>query len=257
MLRLCTFADSCAGAIASMDPLIVAHRRVARGAQLFRSGESFRSLFSVRSGFFKTVVVTSDGREQVTGFHLDGDVIGLDGIGTRRHTSDAVALENSEVCVLPFDRLGALAMEVPELHNRLHGIMSREIVREHSVMLMLGSMNAEERVAAFLVDLMERLRARGWSGCETVLRMTRNEIGSYLGLTLETVSRAFSVLAAEGIIRVKLRHIQIIDAERLRRVSTCRTAVMRPHTHSPHDTPHASAPVAPPAAQSAHATGMA
>jgi CRP/FNR family transcriptional regulator len=232
MLRLCSFADSCAGAIASLDPLIVAHRRVLRGGQLFRSGEPFKNLFSVRSGFFKTIVVTADGREQVTGFHLDGDVIGLDGIGTRRHNSDAVALENSEVCVFPFDRVGAMSLEVPELHNRLHGIMSREIVREHAVMLMLGSMNAEERVAAFLIDLMERLHDRGWSGSETVLRMTRNEIGSYLGLTLETVSRAFSLLAADGMISVKLRHIQILDPERLRRISSCRTGFGR-HAHAP------------------------
>lgn len=244
LLRLCSFADSCVGPAGSAQPLIVDHRRLRRGRQLFRSGEPFISLFSVRSGFLKTVVVTQDGREQVTGFHMMGDMVGLDGIGTRRHTSTAVALEDTEVCVFPFDRVGAMSHEVPDLHDRLHALMSREIVREHKVMLMLGSMHADERVAAFLVDLMERLHARGWSGTETVLRMTRHDIGNYLGLTLETVSRAFSVLAAEGVIRVHLRHIQILEPDALRRLSTCRGVLNRPlPVATPGETP-APAPAA-------------
>lgn len=224
---LCKFSDACAGPAASMNPLIVHRRRVARGGQLFRTGEPFNSLFVLRSGFIKTVVLTQDAREQVTGFHMEGDVIGLAGIGTRRYTTDAIALDNTEVCVFPFDRVAAMAQSVPELHNRLHAIMSREIVREHSLMLMLGCMHAHERVAAFLVDLMERLSACGWSGSETLLRMTRNDIGNYLGLTLESVSRAFSELARQRIIAVKLRHIQILDAARLRLMATCRAGFVR------------------------------
>lgn len=226
LLRSCPFADSCSGAAADGAPLIVDHRRLRRGRQLFRSGERFLSLFLVQRGFLKTVVMTEDGREQVTGFHMAGDMIGLDGIATRIHTSTAVALEDSEVCVFPFERIGVMAHEVPELHDRLHAIMSSEIVREHRIMLMLGSMHSDERVAAFLTDLMERLHSRGWSGSETVLRMTRHDIGNYLGLTLETVSRAFSVLAAEGVIRVHLRHIKILKPHCLRRLADCRAGLL-------------------------------
>jgi len=220
MHRLCTQAEPDVNAIGNPSPLIIANRKVVRGALLFCAGDSFKSLFSIRSGFFKTTVTMLDGREQVTGFHMNGDVVGLDGIGTRWHTSNAVALENSQVCVFPFERIAGLALKVPELQNCLHGILSQEIVREHQVMLMLGSMHADERVAAFLVELMDRLRERGWSDREAVLRMSRSEIGSYLGLTLETVSRAFSVLAAERIIQVKLRHLIVLDPERLRRISS-------------------------------------
>jgi CRP/FNR family transcriptional regulator len=219
MHRLCTQAEPAVNAIGTPSPLIIDNRKVERGALLFCAGGSFRSLFSIRSGFFKTTVTMLDGREQVTGFHMNGDVIGLDGIGGRWHTNNAVALENSQVCVFPFERLAGLALKVPELQNCLHGVLNQEIVRAHRVMLMLGSMHADERVAAFLVDLMDRLRERGWSDREVILRMSRAEIGSYLGLTLETVSRAFSVLAVKGIIQVKLRHIVVLDPERLCRIS--------------------------------------
>jgi CRP/FNR family transcriptional regulator len=238
LLRSCSFADSCSGAAADGAPLIVDHRRLRRGRQLFRSGERFLSLFLVQRGFFKTVVMTEDGREQVTGFHMAGDMIGLDGIATRIHTSTAIALEDSEVCVFPFDRIGVMAREVPELHDRLHAIMSSEIVREHHTMLMLGSMHSDERVAAFLQDLMARLHARGWSGSETVLRMTRHDIGNYLGLTLETVSRAFSVLAAEGVIRVHLRHIKILRPDCLRRLADCRAGLVPALKGAAPCTPH-------------------
>lgn len=225
LLRSCSFADSCSGAAAGGAPLIVNHRRLRRGRQLFRSGQPFQSLFLVQRGFLKTMVMTEDGREQVTGFHMAGDMIGLDGIAARIHTSTAVALEDSDVCVFPFERIGVMAHEVPQLHDRLYAIMSSEILREQRVMLMLGGMHSDERVAAFLADLMERLHARGWSGSETVLRMTRHDIGNYLGLTLETVSRAFSMLAAQGVIRVHLRHIQVLKPDCLRRLADCRSGL--------------------------------
>ena len=129
-----------------------------------------------------------------------------------------MALEDSEVCVLPFDRIGELSREVGALQHHLHRIMSREIVREHGVMLLLGTMRAEERVAAFLLNLVQRLQARGFSRSELVLRMTRQEIGSYLGLKLETVSRTFSRFAAEGVLQVHQRLVRIVDVERLRAV---------------------------------------
>ncbi|HVZ42814.1 MAG TPA: fumarate/nitrate reduction transcriptional regulator Fnr [Ramlibacter sp.] len=201
-----------------LDQLVATRRRVKRGTTLFRNGDPFESLFAVRTGFFKTCLTSQDGRDQVTGFQMAGEIIGLDGIVNERHTCDAVALEDAEVCVMPFERIGELAREVGALQHNLHRVMSREIVREHGVMLLLGTMRAEERLAAFLLNLVQRLHARGFSGSELILRMTRQEIGSYLGLKLETVSRTFSRFAEEGIIEVDYRHVRIVDVERLRAV---------------------------------------
>ncbi|MEN9769107.1 MAG: hypothetical protein RLZZ180_737, partial [Pseudomonadota bacterium] len=185
---------------------------------LFRNGETFTSLFAVRTGFFKTSLTTEDGRDQVTGFQMAGEIIGLDGIVNEQHTCDATALEDAEVCVMPFDRIEDLSREVGALQKHVHRIMSREIVREHGVMLLLGGMRAEERLAAFLLNLVQRLQARGFSSQELILRMTREEIGSYLGMKLETVSRTFSRFADEGIIEVRQRHIHIVDEQALKRL---------------------------------------
>ncbi|KQP44583.1 fumarate/nitrate reduction transcriptional regulator Fnr [Pseudorhodoferax sp. Leaf274] len=201
-----------------IDEVVATRKSIKRGATLFRSGEKFTSLYAIRTGFFKTTVATDDGREQVTGFQMAGEIIGLDGIVNDKHSCDAVALEDAEVCVMPFDRLEELSREVNALQHHVHKIMSREIVREHGVMLLLGSMRAEERVAAFLLNLVKRLHARGFSRSELVLRMTREEIGSYLGLKLETVSRTFSKFVEEGIVEVKQRHLRILDADALQRI---------------------------------------
>nr|WP_145545585.1 fumarate/nitrate reduction transcriptional regulator Fnr [Variovorax boronicumulans] len=205
-------------ALERIDEVVATRKSVKRGATLFRSGEKFTSLYAIRTGFFKTLVATDDGREQVTGFQMAGEIIGLDGIVNDKHSCDAVALEDAEVCVMPFDRLEELSREVNALQNHVHKIMSREIVREHGVMLLLGSMRAEERVAAFLLNLVKRLHARGFSRSELVLRMTREEIGSYLGLKLETVSRTFSKFGDDGIVEVKQRHLRIVDADALQRI---------------------------------------
>ena len=173
---------------------------------------------SIRTGFFKTCVTTEDGRDQVTGFQMAGEIIGLDGIVSDQHTCDALAIEDAEVCVLPFDKIESISREVAALQTHVHKIMSREIVREHGVMLLLGSMRAEERVAAFLLNLVQRLHARGFSQSELVLRMTREEIGSYLGLKLETVSRTFSKFVEDGVVEVKQRHVRILDAEALKQI---------------------------------------
>jgi len=204
--------------LARIDEVVASRRSVKRGASLFREGEKFTSLYAIRVGFFKTTLTTADGRDQVTGFQMAGEIIGLDGIVSDRHTCDAVALEDAEVCVMPFDRLEELSREVNALQHHVHKIMSREIVREHGVMMLLGSMRAEERVATFLLNLVKRLHARGFSQSELVLRMTREEIGSYLGLKLETVSRTFSKFAEDGIVEVRQRHLRILDAEALARV---------------------------------------
>ena len=201
-----------------IEEVIAVRRKIKRGATLFSNGEKFTSLYAIRTGFFKTCIATEDGRDQVTGFQMAGGVIGLDGIVNDHHTCDAVALEDAEVCVMPFDRIEEISREVNALQHHVHKIMSREIVREHGVMLLLGSMRAEERLAAFLLNLVQRLHARGFSQHELILRMTREEIGSYLGLKLETVSRTFSKFVEDGIVEVKQRHVHILEPEALKRI---------------------------------------
>ena len=198
-----------------LDDLVAVRRKIKRGTTLFTNGEKFTSLYAIRTGFFKTCLATEDGRDQVTGFQMAGEIIGLDGIVHDHHTCDAVA---AEVCVMPFERIEELSREVTALQSHVHKIMSREIVREHGVMLLLGSMRSEERLAAFLLNLVQRLHARGFSQHELVLRMTREEIGSYLGLKLETVSRTFSKFVEEGIVDVKQRHVRILDTDALHRI---------------------------------------
>ena len=201
--------------LARLDTLVAIRRTVQRGEALFRTGEPFLSLFAVHTGFFKTCVSSEDGRGQVTGFQMAGELLGLDGISTDKHTGDAVALEDSQVCVIPYGQLEGLSREFSELQHQFHKIMSREIVRDYGVMLLLGSMRAEGRLAAFLLNLTQRLQARGFSAFSLILRMTREEIGSYLGLKLETVSRTFSKFHDDGILEVKQRQIRILDQGKL------------------------------------------
>ena len=199
-----------------LDNLVTTRHKKVRGDTLYRNGEKFSALYAIRTGFFKTSVAAEDGRDQVTGFQMAGEVIGLDGIVSDHHTCDAVALEDAEVCVMNFDRLEDLSREINALQRHVHKIMSREIVRENGVMLLLGSMRADERLAAFLLNLVQRLHARGFSQSELVLRMTREEIGSYLGLKLETISRTFSKFVEEGIVEVKQRHVRIMNPDALK-----------------------------------------
>ena len=201
-----------------LDEVVATRRKIKRGSNLFSNGDKFTSLYAIRTGFFKTCLASEDGRDQVTGFQMAGEIIGLDGIVNDRHSCDAVALEDAEVCVMPFDRIEEISREVTALQHHVHKIMSREIVREHGVMLLLGSMRAEERLAAFLLNLVQRLHSRGFSQSELILRMTREEIGSYLGLKLETVSRTFSKFVEDGIVEVKQRHVKILDTEALHRM---------------------------------------
>ena len=201
-----------------LDGLIGNRKKLKRQQHLFRAGEPFDAIFAIRTGFFKTDVLLEDGREQVTGFQMGGEILGLDGISTEVHTCNAMALEDSEVCVIPYQKLEELAREISGLQHRFLKLMGREIVRDHGVMMLLGSMRAEERIAAFLLNLSQRFMVRGFSGVEFHLRMTREEIGSYLGLKLETVSRAFSRLQDEGLIKVRQKHICLLDLERLRQI---------------------------------------
>jgi len=201
-----------------LDDLVSTRRRVKRGDHLYRAGQAFDTIYAIRSGFFKTDVLLEDGRDQVTGFQMAGELLGLDGISGESHSCNAVALEDSEVCSIPFARLEGLSREIHTLQHHFHKVMSREIVRDHGVMMLLGTMRAEERLAAFLLNLSQRFTARGFSHSEFYLRMTREEIGSYLGLKLETVSRAFSRFQEEGFIAVQQKHIRILDIAGLKRL---------------------------------------
>ena len=202
--------------IDQLDEINPLKRNYTRGDYLYRSGDKFRSLFAIHNGSFKTQVLHDDGREQVTGFQMAGEIIGLDAISTDFHTCEAVAMESSVICEIPFNKLETLSREIPTLQRHLHKLMSREIVRDQGIMLLLGSMRAEERLAAFLLNLSQRNAAHGMSPTQLTLRMSRLEIGSYLGLKLETVSRAFSHFQEDGLIRVKARAIEILALPRLR-----------------------------------------
>ncbi len=220
--ELCLPAGLAPDELQKLDEIVNRKRPLKRGEYLYRAGSALQSLFAVRTGFFKSCVMHDDGREQVAGFHMAGEMLGMDGIGSGNHMCDAVSLEDSEVCEIPFGDLEKLSREIPTLQQHFHRIMSREIARDYGVMLLLGSMRAEERLAAFLLNLSQRFAARGYSPSRFLLRMTRHEIGSYLGLKLETISRALSHFQTEGIIAVQNKNVEIKDADRLRAmVSQC------------------------------------
>jgi CRP/FNR family transcriptional regulator len=200
------------------ERVVYARRRLKRGEALFTAGDAFKAVYSVRSGFFKTSVVDNEGREQVTGFSMGGELLGLEGIGTGHCSSAAIALEDSEVCVLPYALIEEIADEVPALRHRLNAVLAREIVRDHGVMMLLGSMRAEQRLATFLINLSKRFTARGYASSDFNLRMTREELGSYLGLKLETVSRLFSRFQEDHLIEVQQKHVRIVDIPGLERI---------------------------------------
>ena len=201
-----------------LDALVDVRRKVRRGDTLYRAGEPFNALYAVRSGFFKSRITYEDGRDQVIGFSMAGEILGMDGIGQDTHNCDAVALEDSDICSIPYGRLEELSREISSLQRHFHKIMSREIVRESGVLMLLGVMRAEERIAAFLLNLSQRLSARGYSPVEFHLRMTREEIGSYLGLKLETVSRAFSKFHKDDLIEIDQKFVRIKSIEGLKQI---------------------------------------
>jgi CRP/FNR family transcriptional regulator len=217
--ELCLPVGLNADEMQQVDALIVNRIKLDKNETLYRVGEPFHALYAIRVGSLKTKMLVEDGREQVAGYHMPGEIIGLDGVGTDRHGTEAIALEDSEVCVMPFVSVEDLARSLPALQQNLHKVMSREIAQEQSVMLLLGSMRAEERLAAFLLNLSDRYRCRGYSATEYVLRMTRKEIGSYLGLKHETVSRLFSHFQKKGFIRVHGRTVKLLDPSALMQVA--------------------------------------
>ncbi len=199
--------------------LIVQRRSIKRGEILFAEGDISTALYEVHAGCFKTCVTSEAGHQQVSGFQIVGDFVGLEGLGAERQLTETVALEESQVTVIPISVLTQLSHDSADVQHRLHKIMSREGARAKDMMFLLGSMRAKERVATFLLDLLQRLSDRGYSPSEVNLCMTRDEIGSYLGLTLETVSRMFAKFKETGTLDVTSRNIRILNPEAL-----CRAA---------------------------------
>ncbi len=220
----CNLRETClSGGVPSEDlshveNIVYARRQVRRGELLFGPGDDLKCLYAIRSGFFKTTLVDGEGREQVTGFHMSGELLGLDGLGGGGSVSSAVALEDSNVCAMPYALVEKIGRDVPSLQRRLHAVLAREIVRGQGIMLLLGSMGARQRLAAFLINLSRRFARRGYSDSHFLLRMTRHEIASYLGLKFETVSRGFSAFQRDGLVEVRQKKIVIVDIGGLERV---------------------------------------
>ncbi|MGV8803992.1 MAG: helix-turn-helix domain-containing protein [Polaromonas sp.] len=209
----CAVAES---DVQRLDALKFGYRKVKTGQALYREGERFQFIYTVRSGTFRSNLLLADGREQVNGFYMAGDIMGLDGIAYGTHASSATALEDAEVGVISYVNLTELTSPNTGLQQLVGRLMSREILREHGLMMLLGSMNSEERLAAFLLNLSHRLQVRGYSASEFHLRMSRAEIGSYLGMTLETVSRTFSAFQHLRLLEVDKRYVHLTDLQGLR-----------------------------------------
>ncbi|CAM3856504.1 CRP/FNR family transcriptional regulator [Kerstersia gyiorum] len=204
--------------VAKLDGLIKERLRIEKGKPLYTLNEPLTAIYSVRIGTLKTQIENAQGQFQITGFHLPGEIVGLDGMIEGHHVSTAVALEDAEVCVIRLEDMDNLARHLPSLQQQVLRLMSREISRSHQMLMALGSMRAEQRLAAFLLNLSTRLSALGYSSTEFVMRMSREEIGNYLGLALETVSRLFSRFAREELIRVNQRQVQLLDKEKLHKL---------------------------------------
>jgi len=204
----------------ALDRVIRRRRTLYKGEQLYRLGDPLKSLYAVRAGALKTTGLMEDGRIQVTGFCLPGEMLGIDAINDDRHPCSAEALEITEVCDIPYLALEALAQEVPGLQHQLLRIMSQEIVRDEQMLMMLGRMSAEERLASCLISFSRRHARLGRNGAEFKLSMSRQDLGDYLGLALETVSRLFTRFQDEGLISVRGRHILLRSLDRLQALAS-------------------------------------
>lgn len=202
-----------------LDQIIGRRRKVPRDGTLYRVGDPFTNLYAIRLGHFKTFQINQDGDQQITGFQMAGELLGMDAISTDRHHCNAIALEDSEVCEIPFARLEGLFRDMPTLLRHFHRMMSQEITREQNVMLLLGNMRADQRFAAFLVNLSSRYAARGYSSTSFQLRMGREEIGNYLGLTIESISRLLSKFKKQGLLKVSNRELEIVDLPAMKAVA--------------------------------------
>ncbi len=213
--KTCSLHDLCLplgldiGDIDKLDEIVKRSRPLHKGEYLFNSGDKFNSIFAVRSGSIKTFTESEQGDEQITGLYLPGELIGLDAIHDSQHPCSAIALETTSLCELPFETLEELSSTIPELHHQLFRIMSKEIASDQSLLMLMAQKSADERLAAFLVNLSTRLKARSFSETEFNLTMSRKDIGNYLGLTIETISRTFSRFQSEGLLSTQRKYVNI------------------------------------------------
>ena len=194
-----------------LDNIVKRSRPLHRGDHLFRIGERFRSLYVVKTGSVKTFAPSEEGGEQVLGFHLPGEIIGLDAIEKNCHACSAKVLETSAICEIPFQRFEELSSSMPTLQHQMYKLLSKEIGHDTEMLLLLGKRSADERLAAFLVSMSKRLSKRGLSPTDFYLSMSRHEIGNYLGLAVETVSRLFTRFQDEGLLAVDRKHVQVLN----------------------------------------------
>jgi CRP/FNR family transcriptional regulator, anaerobic regulatory protein len=197
--------------VSRLDEIIGRRRRIARGESLYKLGDPFKNIYAIRFGHFKTYQLNPTGEQQTTGFQMAGELLGMEAISAEKHNCEAVALEDSEVCEIPFAKLETLLGQMPMLLRHFHRIMSQEITREQSVMLLLGNMRAEQRFAVFLTNLSARYAARGYSSSSFQLRMSREDIGNYLSLTIESVSRLLANFKKQGWLKVDKREVELLD----------------------------------------------
>jgi CRP/FNR family transcriptional regulator len=217
--ELCLPAGVSQAELDQLEEIVKRKRPVEAGERLFRQGDCMRAVYVARDGAFKTVLVNEEGDEQVIGFHLPGELIGLDALGTGEHRAEAVALTRANVCEVPFDDLAHVAMRVPGLQKQLMRVIGRSVGRDQDHREILVRRQANERIALFLHGLSERLRAVGESGVLIRLPMSREDIARYLGLVLETVSRGFTRLQEDGVIAVHGRKVEILDMDELQRLA--------------------------------------
>jgi CRP/FNR family transcriptional regulator len=206
--------------LSALDKMVRRRRALKKGELLYRFGDPLQSLYAIRNGSLKTTGLIEDGRAQVTGFYLPGELLGIDAINADTHPCSAEALEASEVCEIPYNALEELAHQIPGLQHQLLRIMSREIVRDEEMLMMLGRMSAEERLAACLMSFSRRLARLGSPSMEFKLSMSRQDLGDYLGLALETVSRLLSRFQEDGLISVRGRQIVLRDLKRLQAMAS-------------------------------------
>jgi len=222
----CSLYDLClpmgldSGDLDRLDNVIKRRQSVNKSAFLFRMGESLKSVYAVRSGSFKTYLTNPDGTEQIIGFSLPGELLGMDAISENEHVCSAKALETSNVCEIPFERLELLAREIPNLQHQLFRLMSKEIQQDQNSMLLLAQMPAETRLASFLLGMSERLNKRGYAASEFNLSMSRGDIANLLGMAVETISRLLGQFQDSGLLSVERKHITILNLDKLRRLAT-------------------------------------
>ncbi len=205
--------------IDKLDDIIQRGRPLQKGEYLYRSNEPFQSVYAVRSGTIKAVNITNDGQEQVTGFYLPGEVLGMDGIAQNHYTNSAIALETAAVCEIPFSRLEDLSLQLPTLQRHFFQLMSKEITSDQQLITLLSKNSADERIASLLLSISTRNHNRNLSATDFRLPMSRADIGNYLGLTIETVSRVLSRFQKSNLLEVDKKEISIIDMDGLKRIA--------------------------------------